>query len=248
MKDCFFIEDYKKVYKKLSCFLYPMYKVIKGEVGMNVKKFAQGYNLYKLFWIFFLSSFIGACIEIVWCYFVMGKFMSRSSLLYGQFSIVWGLGCVLLTVLLHKLQGKRNLYVFLIGAFAGGIYEYICTIFTEVFFGVRFWDYSDIAFNINGRVNLLFCFFWGILAIAWIQIVYPYLSNKIEKIPLGTGKYLTWFLFTFLLFDIVLSTLALDRAYHRHMHIEANNQVEVFLDNKYTDTYLAKRYQNMFPR
>ena len=68
---------------------------------MDVKKFAQGYNLYKLIWIFLISSFIGACIEIVWCYFAMGKLMSRSSLLYGQFSVVWGFGCVLLTILLH---------------------------------------------------------------------------------------------------------------------------------------------------
>ena len=65
--------------------------------------FAKGYNIYKLFWIFLICSFVGALVEIVWCYFVMDKLMSRSSLLYGQFSIIWGLGCVLLTILLHKM-------------------------------------------------------------------------------------------------------------------------------------------------
>ena len=76
----------------------------------------------------------------------MGKLISRSSLLYGQFSVVWGFGCVLLTILLHKLQGKKDLFIFLTGALSGGLYEYVCSVFTEVFFGVRFWDYSDIAF------------------------------------------------------------------------------------------------------
>ena len=42
--------------------------------------------------------------------------------------------------------------------------------------------------------------------------------------------------------------MALGRAYHRHLQMEAHNAVEIFLDNKYTDTYLAKRYQNMFPK
>lgn len=215
---------------------------------MDVKKFAQGYNLYKLIWIFLISSFIGACIEIVWCYFAMGKLMSRSSLLYGQFSVVWGFGCVLLTILLHKLQGKKDLFIFLTGALAGGLYEYVCSVFTEVFFGVRFWDYSDIAFNVNGRINLLFCLFWGIIAVVWIQKIYPFLSCHIEKIPIRLGKLLTVVLSAFLFFDIVLSTMALGRAYHRHLQMEAHNAVEIFLDKKYTDTYLAKRYQNMFPK
>ena len=54
---------------------------------MDVKKFAQGYNLYKLIWIFLISSFIGACIEIVWCYFAMGKLMSRKQ------SFIWPIFC-----------------------------------------------------------------------------------------------------------------------------------------------------------
>ena len=124
--------------------------------------FAKGYNIYKLFWIFLICSFVGALVEIVWCYFVMDKLMSRSSLLYGQFSIIWGLGCVLLTILLHKMEGKRDLYIFIIGAVAGGVYEYMCSVITEVLFGVRFWDYSKMALNIDGRINLLFCFFLGI--------------------------------------------------------------------------------------
>ena len=82
-----------------------------------MKIFAKGYNIYKLIWIFLSCSFIGSMIEMVWCYFTMGKLMSRSSLLYGQFSIVWGFGCVLLTILLHNMEGKRDLAIFTVGTF-----------------------------------------------------------------------------------------------------------------------------------
>ena len=34
--------------------------------------------------------------------------MSRSSVLYGPISIVWGLGCVLLTALLYKYKDRRD--------------------------------------------------------------------------------------------------------------------------------------------
>lgn len=55
--------------------------------------------------------------------------------------------------------------------------------FTELVFGTVFWDYSDIPFNLGGRINLLYCFFWGIAAVIWLKILYPRLSALIEKIP-----------------------------------------------------------------
>ena len=210
--------------------------------------FAKGYNIYKLFWIFLICSFVGALVEIVWCYFVMDKLMSRSSLLYGQFSIIWGLGCVLLTILLHKMEGKRDLYIFIIGAVAGGVYEYMCSVITEVLFGVRFWDYSKMALNIDGRINLLFCFFWGLIAVIWIQNIYPMLSHQIEKIPVKIGKPLTWILSVFMVLNIAVSGLALVRGYQRQQNIAAHTVIDELLDEHYTDAYLAQRYQNMLPQ
>lgn len=215
---------------------------------MNNKRFAKGYNIYKLIWIFLICSFIGAMVEIVWCYFVMGKLMSRSSLLYGQFSVVWGLGCVLLTVLLHKMEGKRDLLIFIVGAIAGGIYEYMCSVLTELVFGVRFWDYSKMALNIDGRINLLFCFFWGLIAVVWIQNLYPFLSKNIEKIPVKFGKQLTWLLALLMIINMSLSCMALIRGYQRQLSIPAKTSVDQFLDQHYPNEYLVKRYQNMLPK
>lgn len=215
---------------------------------MNIKKFAKGYNIYKLIWIFFSCSIIGALVEIVFCYLTMGKLMSRSSLLYGQFSIVWGLGCVLLTILLHNMEGKRDLSIFFVGTLAGGIYEYICSLVAEELFGVRFWDYSDIPFNVDGRINLLFCFFWGLIAVVWVQNIYPFLSRKIEEIPIRYGKQLTWILSVLMVIDISLSGLALIRAYQRQKHIPPQSFVSEFLDEHYPDEYIARRYQNILPK
>lgn len=77
------------------------------------------YKLLKLFWIFLLASLIGAVVEIVFVGLSAGEWMSRSSLLYGQFSVVWGLGAVLMTVLLHRLAGKNDRYIFFSGRSAG---------------------------------------------------------------------------------------------------------------------------------
>lgn len=51
------------------------------------------------------------------------------------------------------------------GTFIGGAYEYICSVFTEIVFGKIFWDYRGLPFNLGDRINLLYCFFWGIATV-----------------------------------------------------------------------------------
>ena len=207
--------------------------------------FASGLNRYKLFWIFFITALAGDIIETIFVYATSGKLMSRSSLLYGPFSVVWGLGGVLLTVILQGLAQKNDRYVFLGGFLIGSIYEYACSVLTEICFGTVFWDYSKLPFNINGRINLLFCVFWGVLALIWIKNIYPIISAWIERIPVRLGKPLTVVLAIALLADGILSVAALARMDARAKGNEQSNAIEAFLDETYPDDYLKNRYQNM---
>ena len=204
------------------------------------------YKLLKLFWIFLLASLIGALVEIVFVGLTAGKWMSRSSLLYGQFSVVWGFGAVLMTVLLHRLTGRNDRYIFFCGALRGGGYEYLCSWLGEKVFGVIFWDYSHIPFNLNGRVNLLFCFFWGIAAVAWVKVVYPRLSRLVERFIGRKHRVFATVVTVLMVVDIVLSGAALIRYGQRQAgDTTASNVVERFLDEHYDDAYLEHRYQNM---
>lgn len=207
--------------------------------------FAAGIGFYKLFWLFLIGAFVGDLIETVFVWGTSGVLMSRSSLLYGPFSVVWGLGAVLLTVVLRGLMDKSDRYIFVGGALMGGVYEYMCSVVTEKLFGKVFWDYSKIPFNLNGRINLLYCVFWGIAAVVWVKEVYPRISALIEKIPMKVGKILTWVLVVLLAVDVALSCMALGRMDQREQGIPATNAVQQFLDEQYPDEYLTQRYQNM---
>ena len=184
-------------------------------------------------------------IETVYVWAVSGVLMSRSSLLYGPFSIVWGLGGALVTGLLYPLKEKNDRFVFIGGFVLGGVYEYSCSVFTEVVFGTIFWDYSHMPFNINGRINLLFCFFWGVVAIVWVKLLYPAASRLIEKIPPVAGKILTTCLIVFMVLNMVVSGLAMGRYVQRKAGHEASNVIEEFMDNVYNDKFIERVYPNM---
>ena len=96
------------------------------------------------------------------------------------------------------MKNQKTIHVFWVGTLTGGLYEYACSLLTEYVFGVKFWDYSHIPLNIQGRVNVLLCLFWGLIAVVWLRIIYPWLSQMIERIPSHFGIPLTWCLVVFL--------------------------------------------------
>lgn len=208
--------------------------------------FAQGCCFYKLACLFFLGAFLGDIIETIFCRVTAGVWMSRSSVVWGPFSIVWGLGAVLLTALLYKYRHKSDGYIFFVGTVAGGAYEYFCSVFTELVFGTVFWDYSHLPFNLGGRINLLYCFFWGIAAVVWLKLVYPVLSGWIEKLPIRAGKLLTWVLILFMLVNVVLSALAMGRFVQRQKNpAPAGNALSQFLDDRFPDERMERIYPNI---
>ena len=206
--------------------------------------FARGCCFYKLAGLFFIGSFLGDLVETIFCYVRSGVLMSRSSVVYGPFSIVWGFGCALLTAFLYKYRDKSDRYIFVYGTVLGGAYEYICSVLSELVFGTVFWDYSEIPFNLGGRINLLYCFFWGIAAVVWPKILYPILSSWIEKLPVRTGTVLTWVMVVFMTVNMAISALALYRYDTRREQPEAQNGLERFLDTHFDDARMEKIYPN----
>ncbi len=92
----------------------------------------------EFIWLFILGAFLGDIVETIFCRLTVGVWMSRSSVVWGPFSIVWGLAIALVTTLLFKSKGKSDRHLFILGTLLGGAYEYSCSVFTEIVFGKSF--------------------------------------------------------------------------------------------------------------
>ena len=232
--------------KKVRTRMEKTYPVLQ-EKALQIQKsgtFAEGCGFYKLFWMFFIGAVVGDLFETVYCRISMGWWMSRSSLVWGSFSLIWGGAIMLATMLLYKDRNKPDRYIFLVGTVLGGAYEYVCSVLSELVFGRVFWDYSEIPFNLGGRINLLFCFFWGIAAVAWIKWLYPFFSGLIEKIPVLWGYIITWILILFLVVDMAVSGLAMIRYDRRSRGLEPKAAWEEVMDKYFDDARMEKIYPN----
>ncbi len=221
---------------------YPSWE---SETKEELPVFAKGYCFYKMIWVFLITSLIGCIIETIFVGITHQELMSRSSLVFGPFSVVWGLGAVLMTIVLHPLVDKGTWKIFIGGFFIGGVFEYACSVFTETFMGTTFWDYSKMPGNIGGRTNILFMIFWGILGLVWVRFLYPPMSRLVEKFPVIAGTVVTWIILIFFVVDGVLSAGILWRYNDRKEHPKASNAVIEFLDDNYPDSFVEHRWQNM---
>lgn len=222
---------------------YPKAKVAEPAIEKSTV-FAYGCNFYKVVMLFFIGAFLGDITETIYCRIAGGVWMSRSSVVWGPFSIVWGLGIAAATALLYRYRERSDRFLFAMGTFLGGAYEYLCSVFTEIVFGTVFWDYSWMPFNLGGRINLLYCFFWGIAAVVWFKKLYPGISGLIERIPMRTGKIVTWILILFMSCNVVVSCMALIRYDERGRGIDAQYSWQQTMDERFPDERMARIYPN----
>lgn len=206
--------------------------------------FAYGCSFHKIVWLFVIGSFLGDIVETIFCRVTAGVWMSRSSVVWGPFSIVWGMAIAMATILLYRYRDRPDGVLFFIGTVLGGAYEYACSVATEILFGKVFWDYSHMTLNLGGRINLLYCFFWGIAAVIWIKLLYPPISSWIEKIPLKPGKLISWIMIVFMCCNMTVSSMALVRSAQRGDNVPAEHGWQQIMDERFGDDRLMRIYPN----
>ena len=202
--------------------------------------FAQGMTFYKLFWVFFIGCFAGVVLETIYCLIQRGHYESRVGLIYGPFNLVYGIGALCLSGALYQFRNRGRVFSFVGGFVVGSVVEYACSWFQEVCFGSTSWDYSNMPYNLNGRICLLYSIFWGILGIFWIKDIYPRMAKWILKIPNKVGKPLTWVLLVFMVFNSVMTLFTSLRWTARREGIEPRNAFEAYLDEHYPDERMQK--------
>ena len=199
-------------------------------------------KLYKLLYIFIISSICGYFIELIWSLVTKGIFINHSAVVIGPFNFAYGICGVALTLLLYKFKDESYLKIFLLSFIGGSILEYIMSWGMELVLGFTAWDYSDNFLNINGRICLLFSIFWGFLGILWIKILYPQFDKILNKINPKIYGIIAICLTVFLLFHILLTISAVNRASDADKGILPNNSYQRFLDSTFNSKYL----KNMF--
>lgn len=197
-------------------------KVIKEEKTKIKQKFTIfGYSIWRILAYFIIYSFIGYLIETLFGIVTKGVWESRQSFLYGPFCAIYGLGAVAMIVFLQYFNQNNN-RLFIGGFIIGSIVEYIVSLYGDIVLHVKWWDYSNMPLNINGRICVFFSLFWGFLAIYLMSYVNPRIDRFIHfiqsKISQKALKIITTLVIVFLFVDCLITGFALDMFFVRKVH------------------------------
>ena len=209
------------------------------------KNFAAGLNFYKIALICISGSFAGVVVEMLWCLIRNGYIESRAGLVYGPFNLLYGVGAVALTLILYRYRNRSSAFSFIGGIVIGSVVEYLLSWGQETLFGSTSWDYSEIPFNINGRICLLYSVFWGFLGVMWIKSIYPRVAKVILKIPNKAGKILTVVLTVFMIFNALMSLCSVWRWSERVHNVPASSAFDEFFDKRFPDSRMERIFANM---
>lgn len=196
----------------------------------------------KIFWVFIIGCVFGCVVETILGILVDKHFHIRRGLIYGPFIPVYGVGAVMYYFIVSNIKSIPK--VFIASMALGGMVEYICSYVQEIFFGTISWDYSNLAFNLNGRTSLLHCTFWGVCGIFFVVIAYPLILKFVENFQKPEFKWLTAIMAIFMTFNIFISCAAGSRQNERVQNIPPNTAFKRFLDTHYPDEVMDRVYAN----
>lgn len=209
-------------------------------------------NIHHLFWYFLIFSILGLVIETIYCYCVTGVIESRKGLIWGPFCPVYGVCGSILILVLDKLQVKGYLKLFVSGFIFGSIAEYILSYCLEAIYGMKFWNYEYLSWNLNGRISLLFSLYWGILSVVLIKFVKSAIDKLIAKIKPHTRNIIELGIFIFLCIDCIftvwgIQTYKVRVIYGTEYKSNSNNIMIKLKENIENNYFNNERMSTNFP-
>lgn len=163
------------------------------------------YTFIYYFMIFLIYSVIGYICEITSVSLVEKKVVLSRGYLIGPIIPIFGFGGLIITIFLEK-YASSPITTFIVGMFDCCLLEYITSYLMEKIYGLRWWDYSNKKFNVNGRICLETGVLFGIGSIIIIDFLNPVIFSLLNKIPKNLLIIIGFIFLTTVIADFVIST------------------------------------------
>ena len=199
--------------------------------------------------LFYISSFIGWLQEVIQTIICDKKFINRGFLI-GPICPVYGFGSMAITFFLTKYESDP-LVVFFGATIICAVLEYFTSWAFEKVFKARWWDYSNMPYNINGRICLLYSLAFGLGALLVIYLFNPVIIAGINKcLSERTLLIIVIILLSIQAFDMIVSFTIISKLKNVSNSIKSDNTEQITKEVKkyiYNSTKPYRRLLESFP-
>lgn len=202
----------------------------------------------KYFLLFVFYSFLGWLMEVTQGYVRHKKFVNRGFLI-GPYCPIYGYGAISMTLLL-KGYANDPIVLFVMAIVICSILEYTTSFVMEKLFKIRWWDYSNRKFNINGRVCLNNAFFFGVLGTFLVYFANPFFEGLLLKINTNTLNIISLILMIIFTIDFIISMYASFKLKNSLSKIDKDSTEEIKekIKEKIESKFLNRRIFKAYPK
>ena len=208
----------------------------------------MNYNLETLFLLFIIYSIIGWIIEVINEIITCHRFVNRGFLI-GPYCPIYGCGGVLITLLLTKFSA-HPIALFILAIVICSVTEYLTSYIMERLFNLRWWDYSERKYNLNGRICAETMIPFGLLGLLMIYIINPLILKLFALVSPNTLCIITKVTLIIFIIDLLISIYILTniksdiKAYEKDNTAEITSKIKNFLFSK---DWLHRRILKSYP-
>ena len=227
MKACFYTEIFSDLRKKIIA-ENEVYKKILWDRGLDLEDmrnayypetlypvapaahrnwlkfdYERDYTFSSIVLLFFTYSFVGWVWEIFYTLFEKGIISNRGTL-NGPWLPIYGCGGLLIIMILKPLR-RHPVMMFLGAVVLCGCIEYFTSWLLEQLFHSKWWDYTGMFMNLNGRICLEGLIIFGVAGLMFTYIFSPILDNIFRRIKPNARTFLCAGLLAIFILDVMFS-------------------------------------------
>lgn len=208
------------------------------------------YNICLYFFMFYCYSIMGWIVECIALSIEKKKFVHDRGFLIGPYCPIYGYGAMYMYFFLGRYY-HEPITLFVMAVVGTSILEYLTSYLMEKIFQARWWDYSNVRYNLEGRICLRNSLAFGILGVAFTYLINPVFLFIIKKIPSIVLIVIGIILFITFLVDNILTFIIMNGLKNKLSNIrkdstsDIDKQVKEILSKH---TFYINKLFNSFPK
>lgn len=196
-------------------------------------------HVTTLFIWFILYSILGWIYETIFCSIRTLKWDNRGMLI-GPYCPIYGAGAILDVLLCSSLPNAG--FVFFSCMAGSAVLEYATSYATERLFHAVWWDYSEVPFNLHGRICLPCSLGFGAAGLIVLYGIHPYMERITKPVPLCWQE---WIALVFMAVFAADCTLTVDSLAALNVKLDATMKaIDLQISEKY-DAFIENTKQNL---
>ena len=203
-----------------------------------------------IFMYFIILCFIGYIVEIINVWIYTEEFTLDRGFLIGPYLPIYGMGSLIMTLTLSKYKNDI-IVIFVMSMVLCCVLEFLTSYILEKIFGVRWWDYTDMKYNLDGRICLENALLFGLAGVIVIKVVNPILfginNNTPDLVIIIIGIILSLIFIIDLISSVYIMT-KLKINTHKYSSKDSTKEVrKKIIDELYKHNNLTVRLLRSFP-